>query len=89
MSIAENIAYSRADATRDEIVQAAELAGVYGYGSVVLQSGERSDADFADFRAKIQPATLFAFQTTDLLRKMLPASQGGAQNPAADLQKSS
>ncbi|MBQ4329748.1 MAG: [Lentisphaeria bacterium] len=33
----------------NEIVHAAELAGVYGYGSVVLQSGERSDAGFVDF----------------------------------------
>ena len=32
-----------------EIVQAANLAGEYGYGSVVLQSGERSDEAFADF----------------------------------------
>lgn len=33
----------------DEIVQSAELAGEYGYGSVVLQSGERSDEAFVDF----------------------------------------
>ena len=35
--------------TIDEIVEAAELAGKYGYGSVVLQSGERSDAKFVAF----------------------------------------
>lgn len=35
-----------------EIVQAANLAGEYGYGSVVLQSGERSDDDFVEFVEK-------------------------------------
>lgn len=32
-----------------EIVTAAKRAGEYGYGSVVLQSGERSDPDFIKF----------------------------------------
>lgn len=32
----------------DEVVSSAVLAGEFGYGSVVLQSGERSDAAFTD-----------------------------------------
>jgi len=32
----------------DEVIEAAALAGKFGYGSVVLQSGERSDAAFAE-----------------------------------------
>lgn len=37
----------------DEIVASAALAGEFGYGSVVLQSGERSDAAFADMVEEI------------------------------------
>ncbi|MBE6356617.1 MAG: [FeFe] hydrogenase H-cluster radical SAM maturase HydE [Lentisphaerae bacterium] len=37
----------------DEIVHGAALAGEFGYGSVVLQSGERSDAAFADLVEEI------------------------------------
>lgn len=33
----------------DEIVRAATRAGEYGYGSVVLQSGERDDPEFTEF----------------------------------------
>ena len=41
----------------DEIVAAARCAGEFGYGSVVLQSGERSDPEFAD-------------QVTEILRQI-------------------
>ena len=40
---------SRYTMSIDEIVKSAETAGVFGYGSVVLQSGERSDGQFVDF----------------------------------------
>ena len=40
---------SRYTMSADEIVAAASLAGEFGYGSVVLQSGERSDEKFVDF----------------------------------------
>lgn len=33
----------------DEVLEAAELAGKFGYGSIVIQSGERSDRSFTDF----------------------------------------
>ena len=36
-----------------EIVKCAEKAADFGYGSLVLQSGERSDADFVDFVEKV------------------------------------
>lgn len=35
--------------SENDIVRAAELSGEFGYGSVVLQSGERSDPEFVDF----------------------------------------
>ncbi len=44
-----NLKPCRYTMSMDEIVQAASIAGEYGYGSVVLQSGERSDGAFADF----------------------------------------
>lgn len=37
----------------EEIVSCAEKAAAFGYGSLVLQSGERSDADFVDFVEKV------------------------------------
>ncbi len=40
---------SRYRMSMEEITAAARLAGEYGYGSVVLQSGERSDREFVDF----------------------------------------
>ena len=36
-----------------EIVTAAKRAGEYGYGSVVLQSGERSDPEFTEFVTEV------------------------------------
>ena len=42
-----NSKVSRYFMSADEIVNSAALAGEFGYGSVVLQSGERSDRNFA------------------------------------------
>ncbi len=44
---------SRYCMSADEIVAAARRAGEFGYGSVVLQSGERSDPEFTGFVTEI------------------------------------
>lgn len=44
---------SRYTMSVDEIVRSAALAGEFGYGSVVLQSGERSDDKFVDLVEEI------------------------------------
>ncbi|MBE6390305.1 MAG: [FeFe] hydrogenase H-cluster radical SAM maturase HydE [Lentisphaerae bacterium] len=43
----DNAKVKRYTMSMDEIVRSAALAGEFGYGSVVLQSGERSDRHFA------------------------------------------
>ncbi|MBE6399448.1 MAG: [FeFe] hydrogenase H-cluster radical SAM maturase HydE [Lentisphaerae bacterium] len=66
---------SRYQMSIDEIVAAARCAGEFGYGSVVLQSGERSDPEFVE-------------QVTEILRQIaaLPWDLGvtlscGEQSP--------
>ncbi|MBE6375003.1 MAG: [FeFe] hydrogenase H-cluster radical SAM maturase HydE [Lentisphaerae bacterium] len=44
---------SRYTMSMEEILHSAALAGEFGYGSVVLQSGERSDPAFVDFVEEI------------------------------------
>lgn len=48
-----NRAVPRFAMTRDEILRAVRLAREYGYSSIVLQSGERSDPAFVDFVEEI------------------------------------
>ncbi len=45
----ENTAFNRFSMTKDEILECAQLAHEYHYGSIVLQAGERNDPDFVDF----------------------------------------
>ena len=49
----ENIAFNRFSMTKDEILECAQLAHDYRYGSIVLQAGERNDPDFVDFTEDI------------------------------------
>lgn len=44
---------SRYTMSMEEILRAAGSSGEFGYGSVVLQSGERSDAAFVDFVTEV------------------------------------
>ena len=44
---------------------------------VVEESAKCNEADFAAFRTRIQPTTVFAFQTTELLQKLLASSRSG------------
>ena len=48
-----NSAVHRYTMEMDEIISAVQLAGEFGYGSVVLQSGERSDEKFTGFVEEI------------------------------------
>lgn len=48
-----NTAMNRYCMSREEIVEYAALAGKFGYGSVVLQSGERSDREFVRWIAQL------------------------------------
>ncbi|NOZ14033.1 MAG: [FeFe] hydrogenase H-cluster radical SAM maturase HydE [Acidobacteria bacterium] len=49
----DNHKFKRFSMTEGEILQCAELAWNYRYGSIVLQAGERSDAEFVEFVEKI------------------------------------
>lgn len=48
-----NAAVQRYDLTADQILDAARWCAAQGYGSVVLQSGERRDAEFVGFVERI------------------------------------
>ena len=61
-----NRAPRRYTLTLDEIVDAAKCCGEQGYGSVVLQSGERRDARFVRFVSEAVRAIKDATQTDEL-----------------------
>ena len=44
----KNLNFTRYQLSDEEVIECAKLAHELGYGSVALQSGERSDKDFTD-----------------------------------------